>query len=155
MRQFAFYSSTPEKHTMSRMEAIQKGIKHREENPPENSQDAIIAPTEIHFPEIDPDYDYLRVLFFRSGQVSTGGMSMAPLTWTELRNFRLESKMIIHSWEMDIIKRLSEEFCSEYTKGSNPQQPAPYVKVVENTEEEKIAKAITMLDMLKSFNNRV
>lgn len=129
------------------MEAIQ----NRNNNTEEEHQ---IATSEVNLPEIDPAYDYMKRLFFLSGQAISTGMGLCPLSWQELRAFRLENKLDITAWEIELIKKMSDAYCAEYSRASEPTRQAPYQPAILDEEENRkmvLDKALSIFSRLKTI----
>lgn len=110
------------------------------------------APSEIQLPETG--IDSLVGHFFASGQILQSGTGLVPLTWQELQAYTELNDLDLCSWELKIIKRMSEAYCTEYAKASSPNHPAPYVKHVEPEEVDQIAKAQRIKQGLSAFRKR-
>jgi len=106
-------------------------------------------------PEIDPSVNHLVELFYLSGMATSTGMGLVPLSWQELRAFRLENKLDLLLWEREALQRMSASYCREYALSSDPQRPAPYVPQNQQDEEEaNIKAAMRMLQMTQRFRKK-
>jgi hypothetical protein len=133
---------------MSRWEQI-KSNAPRERGDNEEG-DVPPAPQEIHLPEIPAPYDALVGLFHLSGQALQTGWGLCPLTWVEIDAFVRVNDLDLTLWERELLKKMSEAYCAEYSRASDPKRPAPYQP--EQTEEvDQIAKAMRIMDSLSAF----
>lgn len=87
-------------------------------------------------PEIIPAFDYLKGLFFDMGQASPSGMGMIPIDWDKLRSWRLENHLTLTIWEKETLIKMSEAYCSEYSRASDPNRQQPYQRNIEELDEE-------------------
>jgi hypothetical protein len=117
----------------------------------DNEEDTTIAaPREIHLPEIPSPYDSLVALFNLSGQALQTGWGLCPLTWVEIKAFIDANDLSLTLSEVELLKKMSEAYCAEYSRASDPKRPAPYQP--EQTEEvDQIAKAMRIMDALSAF----
>lgn len=110
-------------------------------NLPEDSGSTVIAPLDVELPAIPEVFSNLRELFFLSGSAMNSGTGLVPLTWSEIKAFIEVNELELTLWEKGMLKRMSDEYCSEFYQASSPTRPAPYTaKVVE--EEDAIAVAM-------------
>lgn len=121
-----------------------------------NNQDGseFEAPVEIHLPELpSAAFGNLLEFFYLSGQCIQTGSGLVPLTWTEIKNFREENDLDMMVWEREILKKMSEAYCGEYARASDPKRPNPYSPVKEEQEEDEanLAKALQFRQILKGF----
>lgn len=75
-------------------------------------------------------FDYLVVLFDESGKVSQGGMSLSPITWSELSAFNQCCALGLNGWELSRLMDMSRAYCSWNSKGSQQGDMAddvPYI----------------------------
>lgn len=141
----AFYGATPEKQKSSRWEQIQnKQLRQREED-----GSAVLAQTEIHLPEVPSPWTSLVGLFSLSGQVSQTGMGLCPLSWAEIQAFIEVNELDLTLYEKELIKKMSEAYCSEHHAASDPKRPAPYKPEVEEDEVDNIGKALGFMEQLR------
>lgn len=141
---------------MSRLEAINKNISFNRQSDVESADiDSIpIAPLEVNLPEIVPAFSHLKELFFISGQVMQSGHGLLPLTWQELKAFIEVNELELTIWERQVIKKMSDAYCAEYSRSSDPNRPAPYRPQVEETEVDQVAKAMRIKQGLSAFKKR-
>ncbi len=162
-RQLAWLGATPEKHKVSRLEAIRNPTRIIEpvevdSDLPEDKIKVIPkAPLEAHLPEIDPAFSYLRELFYSAGQAKSTGMGLVALDWTELRNWRKELKIKLCVWERELIHKMSTEYCREYSLATDPHREAPYAPIIEEEQEfvAKIKMAEGFRDFLAAFRPKL
>lgn len=109
---------------------------------------AIIIPTEIQLPEIPGPWSPLLGIFALSGQAMQSGMGLVPLDWKELRAFRKENKLDLTLWERELLKKMSEAYCGEYSRASDPHRPCPYVVEKEEDEIDHIATAMRFREQM-------
>ena len=104
-------------------------------------------------PEINPAFDSLRILFFESGQCLATGQGLIPLTWQEIDAWIRVNKLDLTLWEIETIKKMSESYCAEYSRASDPQRPAPYSPEKDADEidpEEELRKARAYMKLIRS-----
>jgi hypothetical protein len=141
-RQWGWLGSVPKESKKSRLETIRNPSGKLSLTPEED--EAAQALLEIHLPKIYPAYDFLRGLFFDMGQATSTGMGIVPISWEELRAFRLENDLDLGVWERQTLKKMSEAYCAEYSLGTEPGRPAPYAVKKDEDEvnvDEELAKA--------------
>jgi len=114
----------------------------------------IESPAGVHLPEIPGPWTCLLGFFSLSGQASQTGMGLVPLTWTELRAFREENELDITLWERELLKKMSEAYCAEYSRAGDPKRPAPYTPEVEENEVDKIGKAIGFMEQMRLLRQK-
>lgn len=135
-----YYGAIPSNQKISRLEALQ----------PSGDNE---APAEVIFPEIDSGYDYLRGLWFDIRQAKSTGQGLIPLDWTDIRNWRLENHLNLTIWEKETIIKMSEAYCAEYSRATDPQRQPPYQIIKEDDEideEAEIRKALSWRSMIRS-----
>lgn len=115
---------------------------------------AIVGPAEVHLPEIPSAWTNLLGFFYLSGQATQTGMGLAPLSWQELKAFREENELDITLWERELLKKMSEAYCAEYSRASDPKRPAPYKPEVEEDEVDHIGKAMHFMEQMKLLRHR-
>lgn len=94
-------------------------------------------------PDIPQEFGYLLALFFDSGQAMSTGMGLTPLNWQEIESWINVNNLELSLWEIETIKKMSEAYCAEYSRASDPMRQAPYqieqkIEEVED-DEEKLA----------------
>lgn len=70
------------------------------------------------FPE---GFDYLLAWFYDLGPALFNGMGLAPISYTEIRSWRLERGLQLNSWEVKALRELSQVYC-EVQGGRKPQR---------------------------------
>lgn len=157
VRQWAYLGATRKGAKVSRMEELRNPL-GKSDPLDYDEQEAAQALLEVHLPKIYPAYDYLRGLFFDSGQATSTGMGLVALSWQELSAFRKENDLNLTVWERQTLKKMSEAYCSEYAKASDANHPAPYaIEKDEETgvnEEQELAKAMSWMSVLRSSAKR-
>jgi hypothetical protein len=53
-----------------------------------------------------------------------------------------------------MLKKMSEAYCAEASRATDPKRPAPYAPQKEDEEVDKIALAMKMRDALNAFRKR-
>lgn len=53
-------------------------------------------------------------------------MGITPLSWQEIRAWRLENELSVSLWEVQAIRMLSSEYCAEYYAASDVNRQPPY-----------------------------
>jgi hypothetical protein len=109
----------------------------------------IKAPAEVELPDIPAQWTSLLGLFFLSGQATQTGMGLAPLSWQEIKAFIEVNELDLMLYEKELLKKMSEAYCAESHKATDPQRPAPYKEEKEENEIDKIAAAIKMREQMQ------
>jgi hypothetical protein len=149
-RQLAFLGATPEKSKYSRFEMAQGNhLGQRDED-----GNLIEIATEIQLPEIPGPWSHLLAIFSLSGQALQSGMGLTPLSWLEIKAFIDVNELDITLWERELLKRMSEAYCAEYHKASDPKRPAPYTPEVEENEVDQIALGLQFIEQLKLLRQK-
>lgn len=86
----------------------------------------------LELPDLE-DADYIVEWWHEAGTISQGGMGISPLTWQEIRAWRLENELHLENFELQMIRAMSSEYCGEYNAGSEKGREAPY-----SVSEEKV-----------------
>lgn len=126
-------------------------------NLPEDNQN-VEAPTVVEMPEIDPAFGYLLELFFLSGQCMSTGMGLVPLSWQEIDAFIRVNQLDLTLWEIETIKAMSDAYCAEHAKATEPNRSAPYKPEVDDEEEvyveKEVDKAIAFRETLRAMRKK-
>jgi hypothetical protein len=112
----AWLNATPEVE-------LQKGETKRETK----SRQQVLLAGDIE-PEM-PDLawgKYLIDYLLEVGPVMAAGMGSAPITFTEIRNWREEIGLRLNSWEVRTLRRLSLEYNSESQLATKPDREPPF-----------------------------
>lgn len=120
----------------------------------DDSDESPSVPVEVQLPEIPSVLNYLLGHFFSSGQCLQTGQGLVPLTWQELKAYIELNELELCTWEANIIKKMSDAYCAEYSRASDPNRPAPYRKVVEEAEVDQVVKAQRIMQGLSAFRKR-
>lgn len=118
----------------------------------------------LDLPYLDPYESQLVSYWYEVGTVSQAGMGLAPLTWQELTAWadRMFSEDVVEwvksptkrwmpiitkqhtllDYELQIIRQLSQEYCSEYSQASSPSRPCP--KELSVAEVDSLANSTAM-----------
>jgi hypothetical protein len=129
----------------SRLEQIQgTALRERDED-----GSAIVGPAEVNLPEIDPAFSHLLAHFNSAGQAMNTGMGLCPLTWQEIRAWRQENMVEVTLWEREMLRKMSEAYCAEYSRASDPKRPAPYTPEVEEEAVDHIGKALGFMEQMR------
>jgi hypothetical protein len=116
----------------------------------------IKAPAEVQLPEIPDQWTYLLGLFFLSGQAIQTGMGLAPISWQEIKAFIEVNDLDLMLFEKELLKKMSEAYCAESHRATDPHRPAPYVEEKEEDEIDRIAQALSFMErmrLLRGNNN--
>lgn len=76
-------------------------------------------------------------------------MGLVPLDWVDLRAFRKENKLNLTLWEREMLRKMSEAYCSEYHAASDPKRPAPYKPDLEEEEIDHVGRALGFMEQLR------
>lgn len=107
----------------------------------------------MKMPPIEEAFQYCLALFFDSGQCLATGQGLIPLTWQEIDSWIKVTKLDLTLWEIETIKKMSEAYCAEYSRATDPQRPAPYSPVKEDDKidvEAEMRKALSWRSMIRS-----
>lgn len=115
----AWLSATPEGDKTSR------GENYRSNAERENG----IVSHHLTMPELNEE-EYILGLWQEAGSVSSGGMGIAALSWQEIQAWINVTETELEMWEKLLIRRLSQEYCSEYSSASDVSRPAPFNHIV-------------------------
>lgn len=118
----------------------------------EDSDVTISVPSEIQLP--DTGLDYLVGHFFSSGQCLQTGQGLVPLTWQEIDAYVKLNELDMCVWELKLIKKMSEAYCAEYSRASDPNRVAPYRVQVLDEEVDQVAKAMKIKLGMSGFRKR-
>lgn len=105
-------------------------------------------------PPISEAYIHLKELFFLLGQGTSTGYGLVPHTWQEIQAFRTENELELTLWERQMLRKMSEAYCAEASRATDPKRPAPYAPQKNDEEIDKIALAMKMRDTLAAFRKR-
>lgn len=124
-----------------------KSAAYADDSSPENTP----CPPEVHFPPT-PGVEHLVGIFFGAGQITQTAQGIVPLTWCEIKAFLELNEVDLCTWEIKLLKRMSEAYCVEYSRGSDPDRKAPYSPSVKLEQEvDQVAKAINIMKGLSAF----
>lgn len=68
--------------------------------------------SQLDGPGVPDGFEYLLGWFYDVGPAETGGMGPAPLSYSEIRAWRLEQGIELNPWEARILRVLSASFCA-------------------------------------------
>lgn len=77
-------------------------------------------------------------------------MGIAPLSWQELRAWRLENDLSLTPYEVNFIRQLSVEYVGEYHAASDKGREPPYQEITEE-DIDRPAIANKIFNVLSSF----
>jgi hypothetical protein len=141
----AWLGCTPDKSRHSRLEQIRgNAVRERGED-----GSAIVGSAEVHLPEIPMAFENLLTFFISSGQATQTGMGLTSLSWAEIKAWREENELDVTLFERDLLKKMSEAYCAEYVKASDPKRPAPYTPEIKEDEIDHVGKAMQMLEQMR------
>jgi hypothetical protein len=88
--------------------------------------------------------------------VTQNGMGITPLTWSELRAWRLENGMSLEPFEVALIHLMSSEYVAEYHAGSKKGRQSPVEIDEEEIDREAVGSKISNIfgAMLKKQRKR-
>ena len=95
----------------------------------------------LEMPDLE-EASYLLSYWHDAGTCSVGGMGISPLTWQEIRAWRLENEMSLDGFEIKAIRLLSSEYVSEYHAASDKARVAPFSPEEENLDRVLISNKI-------------
>ncbi len=73
---------------------------------------------------------YLIELWHEAGTLESNGMGISKLSWQEINGWlsvrqKVGDPPLLH-WEVELVRKLSEEYSSEYNQASDKNREAPY-----------------------------
>lgn len=104
-------------------------------------------------PPVD-EAQYLIELWHEAGTIESSGMGISRLSWAEIggwlkvREFKEEPPLT--SWEIDTVRKLSEEYSSEYNLASQKDRPAPY-EVEDTSQVDRVLVGNKVKNVLAGF----
>lgn len=100
----------------------------------------------LELPELE-EASYLIPLWHEAGFVSSTGMGISGLSWTEIHNWLQETGLELTVWEKLMIKHLSDSYAQEYSasSGGPEDRTAPYCTLPENHDRQAVAQKVTGL----------
>lgn len=128
-RHLGWLNATPEGAKQSRREELSKG---GEGSP------------FLQLPDLE-EASYIIAYWHDAGTVNVGGMGVAPLSWSEIRAWRLENELQLDNFEINSIRRLSIEYCGEYNAASEKGREAPYTISEESFDRSAMSNKIGSL----------
>jgi hypothetical protein len=135
----------PEKSKKSRIEHAQgNSLGERDDE-----GNLVKVQAEVQLPEVPEQWAYLLGLFFNSGQCTQSGFGLIPLSWQEIKAFIEVNELDLMLYEKELLKKMSEAYCAESHKATDPQRPAPYVAEKEEDEIDQIALGIQIRDSMR------
>jgi hypothetical protein len=135
----------PEKSKKSRIEQAQgNSLGERDDE-----GNLIKVQVEVQLPEVPEQWAYLLGLFFNSGQCTQSGFGLIPLSWQEIKAFIEVNELDLMLYEKELLKKMSEAYCAESHKATDPQRPAPYVAEKEEDEIDHIAQALQFREQMR------
>lgn len=86
------------------------------------------------------------------GQITQTAQGIVPLTWCEIKAFLELNEIDLCTWEIKLLKKMSDTYCVEYSRGSDPDRKAPYTEQAKSEQEvDQVAKAINIMKGLSAF----
>lgn len=80
-------------------------------------------------PELGAE-EYIVGLWAEAGTIEQTGQGITRLSWQEIESWmhvrQLKGEVPLTAWEIDTIRRMSEEYSHEYSLASTKGHPAPY-----------------------------
>lgn len=84
----------------------------------------------------DQPCEFLVSVFVSSGMALSGGMGLAPLTWTELDALNRSMRYELRPWECQVLRQMSQAYCSWIKKGESSTCEPP----IEPTDDDVIER---------------
>lgn len=60
------------------------------------------------------------------GPTGSGAMGPVPLTHSELLAWQVNMRRMLQPWEIDVLRRLSMQWCAESDEAQDDRAPAPW-----------------------------
>lgn len=86
---------------------------------------------EMDFPELDGLARTYLSLLFEAGPAAPGFSGEVPLSWQELRAWRLETRITLAPEELQLLRRLSQRYVSARHKMAKHDAQSPYLQQLE------------------------
>lgn len=83
--------------------------------------------------------------FMECGLFSSGGMSIAPLTWSEVKAYSDLSRQDLTAWEAENVMMMSREYCSFSQKAKDWVCVQPYWPEMDEDELEAYRDSISRI----------
>jgi hypothetical protein len=106
-------------------------------------------------PELGPEA-YIVGLWNEAGVATATGYGITKLYWQEieawLRIRNLKGELPLTPWEIDMVRRLSEEYSAEYGAASAKGHPAPY-QIEDEDQLDRTALSSKFKNILSQFKS--
>lgn len=81
--------------------------------------------------------------------MSNNGMGPSPISWVEIQAWMSATGLELSTWEVTVIKELSEAYVSELSLATDLKRPAPYTVADDSLDREEVQNKI--LDVFRAF----
>lgn len=88
---------------------------------------------ELELPELD-GAEYIVNLLHEAGPVGSNGYGVEGLKWSEIHSWIAATGLFLSSWEVLLIKELSEVYAAEYNKSNGKDCICPTIPKVVNKQ---------------------
>jgi hypothetical protein len=126
-----------DKHVNSKKQKVSRLQSYLESNPDSD---------ELQMPELD-GADYLVSYLTEIGPAVSNGFGPSVVSWSDIDCWMTRTGLDLSPWEVLTLRDLSKVYVSELSQASDPNRPAPYVKIkpVELPKEEVANKLMSAL----------
>lgn len=80
--------------------------------------------------------------FFKVGMVSSNGMGVEPVSFTEIDVWARRCGYALDNWECETLHELSVQYAAELSASKDISAPAPWGEVPDDDSREKIAAKV-------------
>lgn len=84
-----------------------------------------------------PKADEFIIMCFHLLDVCRSGDSLTPFTWTDVRDFNLQSGYNLDGWQSEQLVKMSRYFCSFFNKAKDVNCTPPYFAFANSSDEMK------------------
>ena len=85
------------------------------------------------------------------GPAMGGGMERAPITFTEIENWKATTWSSLMPWESRMLRRLSVAFVAESHRAEEPDCPPPWVDEIEGAQLDRVVIERNIRSALAAF----
>jgi hypothetical protein len=102
---------------------------------------------DIPLPKIIDGAEFLVSFFYDAGICWQTGNGIVALPWSEIMCWAECCDYTVARWQMVLIRKMSEAYCSQHYRSDDPRCPAPWLR----QEAPKKQDAKVMNDVIKSW----
>ena len=128
VRQLAWLQAVPESKNIAKGQERITRAKQMEDNP-------------MPLPKVD-GCNYLIDYLFEVGPVSTNGMGIGAVSFSEMDAWQSLCGHDLTPWEAITLKSMSAAYVQEAHKAESPTAPPPWIEVPDEEKRERMAKHV-------------